>query len=195
MQGADPFGSTAAGMGMVAAPMIPARADDPGVAANVTQLRCPACGMMTMATPGRASVCFSCGQPLPSDGLKGGGGAFAPGFRASAVTGSAPVVAVANTPAGAVLRGTESQFSVREGTEVRVGRDPVQCPFFIAEPRVSAVHASLKFEGGQLLVRDETSNNGTWLYGGRLPPGSWTPVPAGSTLRFGPVEFAVQLES
>jgi pSer/pThr/pTyr-binding forkhead associated (FHA) protein len=94
-----------------------------------------------------------------------------------------------------VLRGAQAQFSVREGTEVRVGRDPAQCPIFIAEPRVSAVHASLKFEGGQLLVRDETSNNGTWLYGGRISPGAWTGVPAGAILRFGPVEFAVQIEA
>jgi pSer/pThr/pTyr-binding forkhead associated (FHA) protein len=84
---------------------------------------------------------------------------------------------------------------VREGAEVRVGRDPLQCPIFLAEPRVSAVHASLKFEGGQLLVRDETSNNGTWLYGGRLSPGAWTGVPPGATIRFGPVEFAVQFEA
>jgi hypothetical protein len=43
------------------------------VAGGVVQLRCPACGMMTMATPGQASVCFSCGQPLPADVTRGGG--------------------------------------------------------------------------------------------------------------------------
>ena len=35
-----------------------------GGAAPVVQVRCPACGMNTMATPGQPSVCFSCGQPL-----------------------------------------------------------------------------------------------------------------------------------
>jgi len=40
----------------------------------VVQVRCPACSMMTMATPGQPSVCFSCGQPLPAD-IAGGGGA------------------------------------------------------------------------------------------------------------------------
>jgi predicted component of type VI protein secretion system len=60
---------------------------------------------------------------------------------------------------------------------------------------VSGVHATLKFEGGQLLVRDETSNNGTWVSGARITPGTWTPLAAGTPLRFGPVEFTVQLEA
>jgi pSer/pThr/pTyr-binding forkhead associated (FHA) protein len=77
---------------------------------------------------------------------------------------------------------------------VRVGRDPAQCTIFLTEPRVSGVHATLRFDG-QLLVRDETSNNGTWVAGARIAPGNWTPVPAGTPLRFGPVEFSVQLDA
>jgi hypothetical protein len=50
------------------------------VAAAVAQVRCPACGMNTMATPGQTSFCFSCGQPLPGEMTRGGGGAGAPGF-------------------------------------------------------------------------------------------------------------------
>jgi pSer/pThr/pTyr-binding forkhead associated (FHA) protein len=57
------------------------------------------------------------------------------------------------------------------------------------------VHATLRFDAGQLLVRDETSNNGTWVAGNRIAPGVWTPVPVGAPLRFGPIEFAVQLEA
>jgi hypothetical protein len=198
-QSADPFASTAAvGMSPGAGPPLasPRSAhDDPALAGalGLAQVRCPACGMMTMASPGRPSVCFSCGQPLPADASKGGGGGFAPGFPAEPIAPGA--AASASAPTGAVLRSAQAQFSVREGAEVRVGRDPLQCPIFLAEPRVSAVHASLKFEGGQLLVRDETSNNGTWLYGGRLSPGAWTGVPPGATIRFGPVEFAVQFEA
>jgi pSer/pThr/pTyr-binding forkhead associated (FHA) protein len=84
---------------------------------------------------------------------------------------------------------------IRPGAEVRVGRDPGQCVIFLSEPRVSGVHATLRFEGGQLLVRDETSNNGTWVSGARIAPGAWTPVPMGTPLRFGPVEFNVQPEA
>jgi pSer/pThr/pTyr-binding forkhead associated (FHA) protein len=110
--------------------------------------------------------------------------------------GAAPV-APAGAPAagGASLSGPSGQYSVRAGSEVRVGRDPAQCPVYLAEPRISGVHATLRFEGGQLLVRDETSNNGTWIAGSRIPPGLWTPVPAGAALRFGPIEFAVALEA
>jgi pSer/pThr/pTyr-binding forkhead associated (FHA) protein len=84
---------------------------------------------------------------------------------------------------------------ISSGSEVRVGRDPGQCPIFLSEPRVSGVHATLRFDGGQLLVRDETSNNGTWVSGARIAPGAWIPVPMGTPLRFGPVEFNVQLEA
>jgi pSer/pThr/pTyr-binding forkhead associated (FHA) protein len=77
---------------------------------------------------------------------------------------------------------------------MRAGRDGAQCGIMLTEPRVSGVHASLKLEGGQLLVRDENSNNGTLVNGNRLDPGSWTPAPNGSLIRFGPVEFSVQLE-
>jgi pSer/pThr/pTyr-binding forkhead associated (FHA) protein len=108
----------------------------------------------------------------------------------------APQGALLGPPAagGASLSGPSGQYSVRAGAEVRVGRDPAQCPIFLQEPRVSGVHATLRFEGGQLYVRDETSNNGTWIAGSRIAPGAWTPVPVGTQLRFGPVEFAVQLE-
>jgi pSer/pThr/pTyr-binding forkhead associated (FHA) protein len=80
------------------------------------------------------------------------------------------------------------------GPEMRVGRDGAQCAILLSEPRVSGVHASLKLEGGQLLVRDENSNNGTHVNNGRIPAGTWSPVPNGSLLRFGPAEFTVRLE-
>jgi pSer/pThr/pTyr-binding forkhead associated (FHA) protein len=105
-----------------------------------------------------------------------------------------PYGQAAGVATAATIRGAAGQFTVRAGSEVRVGRDPAQCPIFLSEPRVSGVHATLRFEGGQLMVRDETSNNGTWVGGARIAPGTWTPVPAGGQLRFGPIEFAVQLE-
>jgi hypothetical protein len=170
----------------------------------VVQVRCPACGMNTMATPGQPSVCFSCGQPLPAEMTKGGGGVAAPGFPLTGAMSAQGLVAPPNpygpaapsqSTSAATIRGPSGQFTVRPGSEVRVGRDPAQCPIFLSEPRVSGVHATLRFEGGQLQVRDETSNNGTFIAGARIAPGAWTPVPAGAPLRFGPIEFAVQLEA
>lgn len=169
------------------------------------QVRCPACGMNTMATPGQPSVCFSCGQPLPAEVTKGGGGVAAPGFPLTGAMNAQPLAPPPSpygaappppSPGGAAtIRGLAGQFTVRPGSEVRVGRDPGQCPIFLGEPRVSGVHATLRFDAGQLLVRDETSNNGTWIAGNRIAPGVWTPVPVGAPLRFGPIEFAVQLEA
>jgi FHA domain len=162
----------------------------------IVQIACPACGMMTMATPGQPSVCFSCGQPIRGDLTSQGG---------SAQQGGGGVVGVPGFPGGgpgagmgaggASLRGASGQYMIRAGAEVRVGRDPGQCTIFLTEPRVSGVHATLRFEGGQLLVRDETSNNGTWVSGARIAPNTWTAVPVGMPLRFGPVEFNVQLEA
>jgi hypothetical protein len=165
----------------------------------VVQTRCPACGMNTMATPGQPSVCFSCGQPLPGDVVtNGGGGGGAPLFPITDAMNAQPLPSVPGAPgswqggSGAILRGSTGQFSVRAGSEVRVGRDPAACSIFLAEPRVSGVHATLKFEGGQLMVRDETSNNGTWVSGARIAPGTWTALAIGTPLRFGPIEFTVQ---
>ena len=106
-----------------------------------------------------------------------------------------PYGPAAAAPSAATIRGASGQFTVRTGSEMRVGRDPAQCPIYLAEPRVSGVHATLRFDAGQLLVRDETSNNGTWIGGARINPGVWTSVPAGAPLRFGPMEFTVQLEA
>jgi pSer/pThr/pTyr-binding forkhead associated (FHA) protein len=78
---------------------------------------------------------------------------------------------------------------------VRVGRDAVKCAVALTEPRVSGVHSTLKFERACLWVRDEQSNNGTYVAGERIPPGQWTVVPPGVPLRFGPIEFSVRLEA
>jgi pSer/pThr/pTyr-binding forkhead associated (FHA) protein len=106
-----------------------------------------------------------------------------------------PYGGAAPQSAAATIRSASGQFVIRGGAEFRVGRDPAQCSIFLPEPRVSGVHATLKFESGQLVVRDESSNNGTWVSGSRLSPGIWTAVPAGTALRFGPIEFAVQLDA
>jgi pSer/pThr/pTyr-binding forkhead associated (FHA) protein len=98
-------------------------------------------------------------------------------------------------PTRATIVGPVGQFPILPGSEVRVGRDASQCTVALAEPRISGVHSTLKFEAAHLWVRDEQSNNGTYVSGERILPGAWTPVPPGRALRFGPVEFDVRLES
>jgi pSer/pThr/pTyr-binding forkhead associated (FHA) protein len=93
-----------------------------------------------------------------------------------------------------VLNGTAGTYAVSPNIEMNVGRDAAKCHITLIEPRVSAVHATLKLDGGQLYVRDENSNNGTFVDGHRLAPGVWTVAPAGTALRFGPVEFGIRIE-
>ena len=102
-------------------------------------------------------------------------------------------------PPGGVTRATLTSgaagiFTVLPGMEMRAGRDGAACQILLSEPRVSGVHAIIKLDGGQLVVRDENSNNGSYLNGQKIPGGVWTPVPQGAVLRFGPVEFSVRLE-
>ncbi|MGC4091276.1 MAG: FHA domain-containing protein [Polyangiaceae bacterium] len=94
----------------------------------------------------------------------------------------------------AVLQGAAGTFTLLNGQELRAGRDPNHCGILLNEPRISGVHATLKFENGQLLIRDENSNNGTLVNNVRLTPAVWSPVPAGSLLRLGPVELSVKLQ-
>jgi FHA domain-containing protein len=94
----------------------------------------------------------------------------------------------------ATLQGPAGVFSVSAGTEVRAGRDESKCVVLLTDPSVSGVHASLKIENGQLWVRDERSNNGTFVDEVRLAPSTWTPLPSGARLAFGPVAFNVLLE-
>jgi predicted component of type VI protein secretion system len=94
----------------------------------------------------------------------------------------------------AVLSGSAGTYTVAPGMEMKVGRDAAKCHITLAEPRISGVHATLKMEAGQLYVRDEQSNNGSYVDGHRLAPNVWTVAPAGGVLRFGPVEFNVRIE-
>ena len=100
----------------------------------------------------------------------------------------------AGAPTCAVLQGAPGTYTLLNGQELKAGRDPNQCGIVIHEPRISGVHATLKLENGQLLVRDENSNNGTLINNVRLTPAVWSPVPSGSLLRLGPVELSVRLQ-
>ena len=94
----------------------------------------------------------------------------------------------------ATLQGAAGVFSVSGGSEVRAGRDEAKCVVLLTDPSVSGVHASLKIESGQFWVRDERSNNGTFVDEVRLAPNTWTALKSGARLAFGPVGFNVLLE-
>jgi len=96
-------------------------------------------------------------------------------------------------PTRALLQSHLGQYPVGPHPS-KVGRDPGICDIVLTEPRVSGMHAAVKFEYGQLMVRDEGSNNGSYINGARLQPHGWQPVADGSVLRFGPIEFTVRFE-
>ncbi|MBK9261738.1 MAG: FHA domain-containing protein [Polyangiaceae bacterium] len=122
------------------------------------------------------------GPPPPMSGPDFGGGGYGP---PPGMGGSA---------SRAVLSSSIGVFTFMPGQEMRVGRDGSSCQIVINEPRVSGNHAVIKFENGQVFVRDENSNNGTNINSNRIPPLVWTVVPPGAVLRFGPIEFNVRLE-
>jgi hypothetical protein len=134
--------------------------------------------------------------PVNQEFMYGGGGA--PPGPAPMPAAAPPPNPYGGAPAGAAsratLQGAAGVFTIVPGVEMRAGRDGSQCGILLSEPRVSGLHATLKLEGGQLLLRDEGSNNGTSVNGSRLSGGVWTPVPSGSLVRFGPVEFNVRIE-
>ncbi len=80
------------------------------------------------------------------------------------------------------------------GVEVRVGRDPTRVGLLIEDPRVSGLHATLRFDGHDAFVRDESSSLGTDVDGLRLAAGIWQHVPAHGMVHFGPVALRVTVE-
>jgi hypothetical protein len=129
-----------------------------------------------------APVAYNPGAPM-------GMGAAMPVAPNPAAVGPVP-----QNPTRAVLQGSSGVFTIVPNMEMRVGRDAANCAILLTEPQVSSVHATVKLEAGQLMVRDENSNNGTFVAGVRVAAGQWCPVPHSSSLHFGPDEFFARLE-
>ena len=94
----------------------------------------------------------------------------------------------------AILSGTQGTYPIADDKELKVGRDPGVCGICLTEPRVSGFHATLKLDNGQLYVRDEGSNNGTYIGGMKIQAHTWQSIPNGGAVKFGPIEFTVRLE-
>ncbi|MBI2389207.1 MAG: FHA domain-containing protein [Deltaproteobacteria bacterium] len=171
----------------------------------------PSCQKQVLVPPGGTAQCAFCGTLVDSNGSAVSSIPTAQNFgltgaasESAAAAAAAAVAAVGGTVAlqqgladvrSVILQGSSGTFRVLAGIESRVGRDGGMCSIALDEPRVSGVHATLKLDGGLLFVRDDRSHNGTFVNGNRIAPGTWTPVPGGSQLRFGPVEFVVRHES
>jgi hypothetical protein len=77
----SPLGPSASAPPPAAAPVLAAASGGAGAmagTAGVVEVKCPACGMPTMAARGQAAVCFSCGQPVARELTTGEGGGAVP---------------------------------------------------------------------------------------------------------------------
>jgi hypothetical protein len=154
-----------------------------------------------VAAPGPAPAPAPIPAPLPGPGPAAGpapapvapGGGGHPGGTMP-VDPAAGGLATGALPTQASLEGNPGIYPITAGKELKVGRDPGLSDICLTEPRVSGRHASLKFEDSQLFVKDEGSNNGTYLNNGKIQSHAWVSVPPGATLRFGPIEFTVRFE-
>ena len=126
-----------------------------------------------------------------------------PGFP---LTGAASAVALVPPPnpygppptnaTAATIRGMAGQFTIRPGSEVRVGRDPAQCPIFLAEPRVSgcARHIGAPVRGRASLAgeRRRPRTTGPGYPGARSCRAACPLVPPGAAaVASGPGEFSI----
>lgn len=93
----------------------------------------------------------------------------------------------------ATLEGDDGRFTVLPNADLRIGRDGSRCAAVISDPQVSGLHATLRLERGELLVRDEGSSSGTRLDGRLLDAGQWVAVPDRSELSLGPAVLRVSL--
>ncbi|KAJ4834852.1 hypothetical protein Tsubulata_012955 [Turnera subulata] len=76
-------------------------------------------------------------------------------------------------------------------TAVTVGRVPEKADVVIPVATVSGVHALIRNKGGNLLVTDLDSTNGTFINDKRLSPGVVAAVAPGSLLTFGDTNLAI----
>ena len=87
----------------------------------------------------------------------------------------------------------DAELTMR-GTEFNVGRTDPYSDFvpeldltrFDGQARgVSRRHATIRWDEGRFVIRDNHSSNGTWLNGERLEPDREFPLPAAAAVRFG----------
>ncbi len=90
-----------------------------------------------------------------------------------------------------VLRDGERTTHRFSKPEVTVGRSRSR-DIPLADRSISRLHLSLRFERGRFLLRDEGSQNGSYLGATRLEPEEAIELPQGQGVRIGPFEIRVE---
>ncbi len=115
--------------------------------------------------------------------------AAAPAGPDETAAGRAPAPLPPQAEAGEVTtffvsdEGGEGQFfTLGEGEQITLGRDPDQSRFTVEDASASRRHCTISRQGGVILLRDEGSSNGTFVNGQRVQE---IQVKAGDILRIG----------
>lgn len=82
-----------------------------------------------------------------------------------------------------VLRGLEEREIIIDCEEFSIGRGvDEECDYVIDQPYVSPRHCSVAYRGGEFIIKDLGSKNGTYVNGERLPREREVIVPLGSEI-------------
>lgn len=86
----------------------------------------------------------------------------------------------------------ELKLDQLQGATITIGRTPDN-QIVVPHPQVSARHAQIVNQGGQLLLEDLGSGNGTFVRGQRLARGQRVPVANGEKVYIGPMPVLIQI--
>ncbi len=86
----------------------------------------------------------------------------------------------------------ELKLDQLQGSVITIGRTPDN-QIVVPHPQVSARHAQITNQGGQLLLEDLGSGNGTFVRGQRLPRGQKTPIANGEKVYIGPMPVLIHI--
>jgi pSer/pThr/pTyr-binding forkhead associated (FHA) protein len=67
-----------------------------------------------------------------------------------------------------IVRGPKAGRDFRLRSETTIGRDTARCDVILSDNNVSAKHARIKREGGEFVLYDLASLNGTFLNGKKV---------------------------
>jgi ABC-type multidrug transport system ATPase subunit/pSer/pThr/pTyr-binding forkhead associated (FHA) protein len=128
--------------------------------------------------------------PVPVSLLAQIAHAFGPGASNAAHGGAAAVAGDAPRKHRTVIG--ELKLDDLHGALITIGRTPDN-RIVVPHPQVSARHAQITNAGGQLLLEDLGSGNGTFVRGQRLTPGQKVPVANGEKVYIGPMPVLIHI--
>jgi len=124
-----------------------------------------------------------------------GGGAASAGAMAAAVPAAAAAGAAAGGGGAPRKHRTvigELKLDDIQGGVISIGRTPDN-KIVVPHPQVSARHAQIINQGGQLFLEDLGSGNGTFVRGARIARGQRVPVANGEKVYIGPMPVLIHI--